>query len=124
MALCVFFLFFLFFYVSKEPRKENCFRCPIGRYATDYASTECVECGSGMITAESGSESKEQCLCAEGRFWTPQLGCMDCLEGMICSEGLGAPQQREGYWAEVIDAEMGLQLGGDHIRTLSCFSTK
>ena len=84
--------------------KENCFRCPHGKYAPDHASATCSSCGMGLITPESGSVSQDDCVCAEGKFMVAGVGCRTCFEGMVCLQGLAPPEQKAGYWAEDLGA--------------------
>ncbi|WIA08977.1 hypothetical protein OEZ85_008391 [Tetradesmus obliquus] len=45
--------------------KENATQitlCPTGSYKADWNRNPCVECGSGLITKEEGSVSKDACL--------------------------------------------------------------
>lgn len=74
-------------------------RCRRGKYAPNHASARCLSCGMGLMTPESGSISKDDCVCAEGQYMTPS-GCQPCPEGMVCMEGLGPPEQEAGFWAE------------------------
>jgi len=66
----------------------------------------------GLITPERGSLSREACVCAEGKYMVAEVGCKDCLKGMVCLQGLAPPEQEGGYWAE--------DLGSGEYSVLQC----
>ena len=79
---------------------EECTKCKPGRYMPSAGASQCLPCGQSQITLQSGADSLSSCLCAEGSFMCPNVGCMPCSSGLHCPAGLSPPGQKAGFWAD------------------------
>eukprot|EP00929_Paragymnodinium_shiwhaense_P024326 TRINITY_DN15002_c0_g1_i1.p1 TRINITY_DN15002_c0_g1~~TRINITY_DN15002_c0_g1_i1.p1 ORF type:complete len:1276 (-),score=262.81 TRINITY_DN15002_c0_g1_i1:201-4028(-) len=81
----------------------DCLRCPEGFYANGTGSVKCVPCTEGKTTRGRGAISIEECICVEGEYYRPGVGCVTCPIGLGCSGGNQVPTQDLGFYVEVLD---------------------
>ncbi|KAF6264077.1 hypothetical protein COO60DRAFT_1634747 [Scenedesmus sp. NREL 46B-D3] len=48
------------------PEADAITACPVGSYKEDWNRNACIQCGTGVITAAEGSDSKDACLVPAG----------------------------------------------------------
>eukprot|EP00439_Symbiodinium_sp_Y106_P079777 s542_g18.t1 len=88
--------------------KQECRKCPRGRYMPLPEGVQCLACLKDRTTREVASESESDCLCAEGSFMCGR--CLPCPAGLECPAGLDPPNQTEGYWFAPRAAECEFQV--------------
>ena len=56
-------------------------------------------------SSNRGASTSEDCQCLQGSFLRPGVGCINCLEGLLCPGGNDQPLQQAGYWVAVTYVE-------------------
>ena len=85
---------------------EMCDLCAVGYYKEALSNSWCESCQDHMstsLTLTTGAKSSDLCLCPSGTYKSLNQTCVDCVDGMACSDvgnEIYSLRLEEGFWRQ------------------------